>query len=279
MSKLIPGIALFVGVIYAQVPVGPAAHFDVASIKPNVSGANILSVRIAPGGRLRAVNATLKSLITSAYQVRDFEVKGGAGWIDSARFDVEAQGPLDPSTKLAEGDQIMLMLQALLAERFQLKLRREPVEMSVHRLVVAKGGAKLPAAVGGNCFEPSGALSGPPPVSGDGRTLLRPCGGFANAPDSMAGARVRMRQLAVNLSKYLGVTVVDETGLSGVYDVTLKFSPLPGLVMQDGFWQDAQMGASIFAALQEQLGLRLESGTRGLVEVLAIEGAARPSEN
>jgi uncharacterized protein (TIGR03435 family) len=70
-----------------------------------------------------------------------------------------------------------------------------------------------------------------------------------------------------------------ETGLSGVYEVTLKFSPLPGLVRQDGVLLDDQMGASILTALQEQLGLRLEGGKRGLVEVLAIEGAERPSEN
>jgi uncharacterized protein (TIGR03435 family) len=92
--------------------------------------------------KVRRVDS-LRSLITLACQAPDFEVHGGAGWIDSARFDIEAQGPLDPSSTLSEGDQIMLMLQALLAERIQLKLRREPVEMPVHRLVVAVGGKLL----------------------------------------------------------------------------------------------------------------------------------------
>lgn len=262
--------------VLAQSPAAAPRGFDVAAIKPNNSGANVLGIRVVPGGGLRAVNATLKSLISEAYQVRDFELSGGPAWLGSARYDIEAKGQLEPGSQEQPGLQVMKMLQALLADRFQLRIHRETKEMPIYALLVAKNGPKLqaPREV---CFDPTGGI--PPPPTLPGQSPSRPCGGFNNSSNQMLGASVGMPRLAANLSRFTGRTVVDRTGLKGTYDVALRWTPNegqawapPGAPPSDG------SQPSLFTAVQEQLGLRLES-QRGPVEVLVIDRAEKPSEN
>lgn len=236
--------------------------FEVASVKPNLSGAQGGSVRLTPGGRLVAQNAPMRMLITAAYDVRDFQLLGGPAWMASERFDIEAKAAGNPSQ-----DQISQMLQALLAERFQLMVHRETRELPIYRLMVAKGGSKLQAAKAGECTPMV-----PPPARFDPATL-RPCGGFNNNVGMMLGGRVAMAKLASGLSRTLGRTVVDETGLSGSYDIELRWTPDDAQPAPD-----SAAPPSFFTAIQEQLGLRLESG-RGPVEVLVVDRVERPTGN
>jgi bla regulator protein blaR1 len=263
--------------VQAQRPADTPRQFDVAAIKPNNSGANVLGIRVVPGGGLRAVNATLRSLISEAYQVRDFEVSGGPAWLDSARYDIEAKGPLEPGSHEQTGLQIMKMLQALLADRFQLRIHRETKEMPIYALLVAKNGPKLERPREA-CFDP--AAGAPPPPTLPGQSPSRPCGGFNNSSNQMLGASVAVSRFAANLSRFTGRTVVDRTGLKGTFDIALRWTPDEGQAFlaptQPASADDSR--PSIFTAVQEQLGLRLEA-QRGPVEVLVIDHAEKPSGN
>jgi uncharacterized protein (TIGR03435 family) len=242
-------------------------QFEVASVKSNNSGSNNFSIRILPGSRLLASNASLGSLITEAWQVRDFQVSGGPTWLYSGRFDIDArgQGSLSP-------DQILQRLQTLLEERFQLKVHRETRELPVYALLIAKYGPKLELSRGSDCFDPHAGIPPPTPAS-------RPCGGFRNASNQMSGAKVPMSHFAANLSKFLGRTVVDKTGLDGAYDIDLQWTPdETQAFLPTGPASADSSGPSFFSAVQEQLGLRLES-QKGAVEVLVIDRAEKPDAN
>jgi uncharacterized protein (TIGR03435 family) len=263
--------------VLAQSPAVTTRGFDVAAIKPNNSGTDSWGVRVVPGGGLRAVNARLRSLISEAYQVRDFQLSGGPAWLDSARYDIEAKGRLDPGSQEQAGLQVMKMLQALLADRFQLRIHQETRELPIYALLVAKNGPKLETAREA-CFDPTAGI--PPPPTLPGQSPSRPCGGFNNSPNQMLGASVGIPHFAANLSKFIGRTVVDRTGLKGTYDVALRWTPGEGqafLAPTEPLPADDSR-PSIFTAVQEQLGLRLES-QRGQVEVLVIERAEKPLEN
>ncbi len=236
--------------------------FDVASIKPNLSGAQGGSVRLFPGGRLVAQNASLRQLITAAYDVRDFQLFGGPPWMASDRFDIEAKVGGTPAP-----EQMSQLLQALLGDRFRLTVHREKRDLPIYRLTVAKGGSKLQPSKVDQCTPMI-----PPPAQFDPATL-RPCGGFNTNGGMMLGGAVSAARLATALSRILARTVVDETSLGGSYDISLHWTP-----------DDAQPAAdnsadpSLFTALQEQLGLRLESA-RGQVEILVVDRAEKLSEN
>ena len=206
-----------------------------------------------------ASNASVWSLITAVYQLQDYQLSGGPAWLKSARFDIDAKGPLKPDIPI--NDQISQMGQALLADRFQLKLHREAKEMPIYALLIAKNGPKLDSARGANCFDPSAGI---PPSAPD----ARPCGGFNINDGQMFAAAIPMTRMALALSHILSRPVVDKTGLAGTFDVTLHWTP-----------DDVDTSApTIFTALQEQLGLRIEA-QKGPVEVLVIDSAQLPSAN
>jgi uncharacterized protein (TIGR03435 family) len=134
------------------VPPGSARlAFEVATIKPNMSG-NIWSSMPRSSGRLIVINMTLKDLLGVAYQVRAFQISGGPGWIDSNRYDIEAKAECSPSQQ-----QMMLMLQTLLEDRFGLAFHHDTKELPTYELTVAKGGPKLQALKAGGCipYDPS----------------------------------------------------------------------------------------------------------------------------
>jgi uncharacterized protein (TIGR03435 family) len=227
-----------------------AAEFDVASIHLNRSAGDGATINTLPGGRFRAANVSLKALVQTAFGVRDFQVTGGPRWLDTTAWDIEAR-----SVEAAPGDQelsagkLRPLLQALLASRFQLRFHRETREGPMYSLTVAKGGSKL---------MPHTGTGGP-----SGGTLRS--GGKA----TMKVSKVTIANLAEALSGTLDRAVADNTGLHGEYDFTLEWAP------------DQSAGASgpsIFTALQEQLGLKLES-VRGPVETIVIDSAERASEN
>jgi uncharacterized protein (TIGR03435 family) len=235
--------------------------FEVASIKPtppDLRGGRYATMQ--GGHQFVARNYTLKYMVAAAYSVTPRTISGGPSWIDSDAYDILAgtPGEVRPST-----DDQMLMLQALLAERFQLRFHNEQKEFSYYALTVAKSGAKLKESVA-------------PP---DEQTVLinrvYP-GDYIQLPARNA----TMAQFAAMLQRaVLDRPVLDKTGLTGKYDFDLEWTP-------DGSQFEGKMPEikpdnsgkpGLFEALQ-QLGLRLES-TTGPIPVIAIDYVERPSDN
>lgn len=250
--------------------------FEVVSVKPSDPAARGVQIGLSPGGIFTARNVTLKNMIGQAYDVRDFQISGAAGWLDTERYDITAKGggPVtseEDAGKLpqAERDKVMeeilTRVRALLADRFQLKVHREKKELPVYALLIAKGGAKIqPAKEDGS--------------PGDQMRMSR---GGAGA--EVTASKVPLRNLVHLLSDLVGRTVIDKTGLTGNYDFKMSFAPDRGLGQQppaaaDDRQQPESDGPSIFTALQEQLGLKLDS-QKGPVEVLVIDSAQKPSAN
>ena len=256
-------------------PAKPPA-FEVASVKPNTSGDGRVLMTPQPGGRLNLVNVPLRLMIRYAYRVQDFQVVGGPDWISTARFDVVAK---------AEGgnpsqEELQLMLRSLLADRFKLVVRPDTREMPTYSLVPARADGKTGAQLrksDANCG-PATAPSAPPAPG-----QLPSCGsmlGFGN----LKARGSTMAALASTLSTFAGRIVVDRTGIMGGYDVELNWTPdqIPRPVgdqpvQVNGVTVDPN-GPSLFTALQEQLGLKLES-TKGPVDVLVVERAEKPAED
>jgi uncharacterized protein (TIGR03435 family) len=262
---------------------GSRPEFEVASIKPNAFANGVATFPYPFGGRITATNVNLKTLIAFAYKVRNFEISGGPGWIDSDRYDVTA--------KAAESnigvEQYQLMLQSLLADRFKLAVHRETKEMPVYVVLAAKNGPRLPEASPGSCvtFGPDS----PPPPRAPGQSSPLVCGGFSMGPYSLEGRKLSMTQLVNALSIIVGRPVTDKTGFTGTFDVHLEFAPEgtagrgqggfgpPGLAADSANPDTSR--PSIFTALQEQLGLKLES-QKALADVLVIDYLERaPREN
>jgi bla regulator protein blaR1 len=260
----------------------PRPEFEVASIKPNTAGNNLIMIPPPVGGRFRATNVRLQNLIGIAYNVKPSEISGGPSWMSSEGFDIEAKA----ADSNAGIEQIRPMMQSLLADRFKLAAHKETKEVPVYALTAAKNGPKLPDAKEGGCvaFGPDK----PPPLPAPGQRPPTPCGGFFMGPNHMEAGKVGMEQLARALSNILGRPVIDKTGFTGTFDVKLDFSPEgtnfggrggfgpPPGAPGDGANPDAL--PSIFTAIQDQLGLKLES-QKGTDSVLVIDHAERPSEN
>jgi bla regulator protein blaR1 len=246
-------------------PLARPQQFEVASIKPADPNTHGMRVQMAPGGRLTASGVTVKFLIQQAYNVKDFQITGGPGWIGSDRYDIstkaEGEGQITP-------EQLRPMMQALLADRFKLTFHRETKEMPVYALVVGKNGPKMHESERHEDAE------------GRGGTQIRMSRGQITAQ------AMSMAMLANQLSNRLGRNVLDKTGLTGNYDFTLEFTPEGmqpmGMPPREG-GADApppvdSPGPSIFTAVQDQLGLKLES-QKGPVEILILDRIERPSEN
>ena len=231
--------------------------FEVASIKPADPNVRGFRIQTDPGGRYIATGVTVKFLIAQAYGVRDFQISGAPGWTDSARYEINAKGEKGIEDK---PDQMALMLQELLTDRFHLKLTREAKEMPIYALVLAKNGAKLKESTKG---EDERSMR-----TGRGRVEAQ------SAPIAM---------LVMQLSQQLGRFVLDKTGLTGNYDFKLEWTPEFGQPIgpKEGAAESVPVdssGPTLFTALQEQLGLRLES-TKGPVEMLVIDRVEKPTEN
>jgi uncharacterized protein (TIGR03435 family) len=277
----------------------PELTFEVASIKPAARQAMGRIQGIADGGpgtpapgRIRFTDMPLRVLIMRAYNVQSFQVSGPS-LMDSQRFDVSAKVPDGATTKDAQ-----IMLQNLLADRFKLKLRWESKEAPIYELVTAKSGIKIKKAAQ-TATTPAEDAAGPPPgPPRDKDGLLRtPPGqlgiqGKRNGRMRMRGDGVTMAGLTDILEMALGRPVVDKTGLTGAYDVTLDFSPegmgpgpkgpAPGAGggnPTEAPHDSNDSGPTIFTALQEQLGLKLES-RKGPVDLLVVDSVEKmPTKN
>jgi uncharacterized protein (TIGR03435 family) len=275
-------LALLAALSQTQLPTSHSG-FDVASVKPNTRGGNGSHVQAFPG-RLVMENFSMRRLILFAYGVQDYQISGDPPWIGSEYYDIQATAEGNASVKQMEGP----MLQTLLQDRFKLAAHRETRQLPVYELTVAKGGAKLQRSKEGSCI-PYSADSPPLPSPAPGAPRPTFCGyprlGVDGLNRTLDGAGVSMAVLATNLSRTynseLGRNVIDGTGLDGTFDVHLKWTMEgPVSISASGDLSAAQpsAGPSILTAIQEQLGLKLESA-KGPVEVLVIDHIERASAN
>jgi len=270
--------------LFAQADSAP--RFEVASIKLNTGDRSGMRVRVLPGGGLMSQNAPLQMLMQNAYTLQAFQIVGGPEWVQSEGYNIEAKGG-DKSSSRAE---VFLKLRSLLEDRFQLKYHRETREQPVYALTVAKNGPKLPPPKEGSCM--AGDPTGPPRPAPGGR-LSPPCGNIAvmGEPSGvrMQGGQVPMAELTRILAMVMGRPVIDKTGITEKFDLVLEFTPdeaVAGLRPQANVDAKPPVPAAadpdglphIFSAIQEQLGLKLES-SKGPVEVLVIDHVERPSAN
>jgi uncharacterized protein (TIGR03435 family) len=243
--------------------------FEVVSVKPNTEGGPGMTIRPSPGGRLQVEDITVRQLIRIAYGILDSQISGGPDWTGSDHFDVSAKAENNVAF-----DEMRPMLQSLLADRFGLAVQRNTKELPVYALVVAKGGIKFPQSRPGICVTPRSDTplpDGNPPVF---------CGAIQMRRGRLDASGISVTQLVKVLTDFgnLGRTVVDKTGLAGTYDIHLEFAPEETIAPVEPAPTVDPAIPSIFSALQQQLGLRLES-SKGPVEVLVIDSVERPSAN
>jgi bla regulator protein blaR1 len=265
--------------------------FEVASIKPYNSATMGMSIAIQPGGRFVATGIPFRFLMTYAYRVRDFQILGGPSWISSDRWDIQARAeegsvPLPTGTRDSNApDPVALRLQSLLEDRFQLKFHRETRELPAYELTIAKSGSKLKLSEDQGPFQPPKPGDPPPPPIKPGGAMPR--GSMRMGRGDLEANGVEFAGFVQMLSQQLGRTVIDKTGLKGLYDIKLQwtpemgqgatpFGPMPAGAEPPPAPEPS--GPSLFTAIQEQLGLKLES-TKGPVEVLVIDSVQKPSEN
>jgi bla regulator protein blaR1 len=295
MSKTVLFLSLCVPVLAQN---AGKLSFDAATIKP--ADPAVFGTRITMagglGGRYSASGITVRQLILQAYQLQDFQLTGGPGWITNDRFDINATpgGGINPTQA-----QTQEMLRNLLEERFQLKMKRETKNVPAYNLVLAKGGSKMkpsadqtppgpagppPAGPPPGGAPPAGAIrlnGGPGGPGGPGGALPR--GMMQISPGGIHGSGMEFTQFVNMLSRQVGRSVTDTTGLKGLFDVELNWTPdrtppqggaPPGVELP----QVDPNGPTIFTALQEQLGLKLETTTQP-GDIFTIEKIEKPSEN
>jgi uncharacterized protein (TIGR03435 family) len=284
----------------AMEAVGVKMSFDVASVKPNKSGGRDYSnIPLAPGaaysptgGLFSATKVSLIAYIAFAYDLTGYQMlrllPQLPRWITADAFDIEARAQGNPTE-----DQMRLMLQSLLADRFKLVVHTEIKQGPVYALVLSKPGKTGPQLQpdldDGSC---STATTQPPPTTGSATDFPNTCAGVVGMPASAPG-RVRLgaRRMTIGqIASFLPVTslkvntgmdrpVLDHTGLTGRYDFSLEFTPqLNGPVPAGADFQPDPSGPTFLEALQEQLGLKLESQT-GPVNVFVVDHAEEPSPN
>jgi len=253
-------------------------RFEVATIKPAATDARGTYIEFGRGGRTNLVNMTLKGMIGFAWDVQPFQISGGPPWLDSIRYDVTAKPEVAPPR-----GETAAMVQALLADRFKLAVRQATQELPIYALTLAKKdgrlGPRLTESKEGSCTPFDASKPRPEPQPGG---LRRTCGNSTVSPSRLMAVGVPIANLVPMLQMVLGRTVVDKTGLTGTFDISMEWTPDETQSMQ---WPadapkppQSDAGPSIYSAIQEQLGLKLESA-KGPVEILIVEHAEPPSEN
>jgi uncharacterized protein (TIGR03435 family) len=279
--------------------------FEVASIKPiasdNASGIWRVAMGIQPGGRYTASGVTASMLIQQAYDIKDYQISGAPGWLNTDRFDIVAKA----DTPNLDRETVRLCLQSLLAERFNLKIHRESKDLPIYNLVVGKTGHKLKLS---ETQPPPPGESKPPDAANDAKVGAAVGGGggaaggvaAGGATPAPKGAQMRMGRgqvsaqmvplsgIAQLLAQQLGRPVIDKTDIKGNYDFSLQWTPdetqrgvgFGGVErpVTDTPLPNDPTGPSLFTAIQDQLGLRLEA-SKGPVDMIVIERIEKPSGN
>lgn len=223
----------------------PQSPFEVVSIHPSRDPGTDSNLNSAPGGRLIATNITIRELLRLAFGKKDYQIERAAGWIEGERFDISARTTDGKTTTL---DDEKAQIRALLAERFALMTHTETKQSQIYELVVGKDGSRLTLH-----------------NDGSGSGTHRGCG-------HLDGTRLTLDTIATVLSRHIEQDVVNRTGLPGKYDFQLNWTP------DTGTCPGAADQPSLFTAIQQQLGLKLEAA-KGPVEFLIIDRVERPSPN
>ena len=261
--------------LQAQTPaaVGASPAFEVASIRRNNSGSDSASVR-GQAGRLAITNNPLRNIIRNAWGLQGFQIVGGPDWINTERWDIVAKAEGNPPSP-----QMMAMVQALLADRFKLVVHRETRDMPIYALVFARAdhapGPKMrPSSTDCAAVMTAAIARGGVPPPPDGKVL---CGMRVNNGRIEMNAET-MTNFVRNLSPIAGRSIVNKTGLTGGFDLELTWTPDAPAGNAPDATPLANDGPSLFTAMQEQLGLKLDA-QRGPVQVLVIDSAVRPTED
>jgi uncharacterized protein (TIGR03435 family) len=258
-------------------------EFEVASVKLSKGDVAVPAIRITPG-RLTVENLTLRRLIFVAYRVRDFQISNGPGWIGSDLYDIDAK-----TGSTIGADAMLLMLQTLLEDRFHLHFHHETKQGAVYVLTIAKNGSKMHEAT---ClpFDPNNL---PRQAGLSDEERRDQCSGINRKTSELDGNGMSLedasgpafQSLTGQLSLILDRPVVNRTGLTGRFDVHLRWNADQTSAVQNepgnpstSLPSTDQSGPSIFTALQEQLGLKLES-SKGPVDNFVIDHVDKPSEN
>ena len=249
--RIVALVAMTVSVVRAQSGAEARLTFDVVSVKPNKSGEAALRFDIHPG-RLVAVNMALKQFIRAAYTLQLYQIADAPGWVDSARFDITAVTSRNLATPTVwtpgKFAPLQLMMQSVLADRFKMIAHMERRDGAMYSLVLrSPDSSKLIPGVG----------------------ACPPDCGMKIAAGSLSAHNIPLAQFAELLSQQTGRLVTDSTGLAGGFDFEIHWTP-------DSVQQSTRDAPSLFTALQEQLGLKLEAA-RGPVDVLVIDHIEPPS--
>jgi len=261
MTRL--GLLLFVGLattltLAAQQPAAPA--FEVSSVKRNVSNAPGSGANVSPSGLLTIVNMPIRSLLRNVLELQDAQLLGGPDWMATERYDITAK-----TADNAPRPEVPKMIETLLRDRFSLKYHRDTRVLPVYALVRGTRGP-----LGPNLKTTVVDCAARAAATRAGRGGSRECG-FSRSPVSLRATGMDMASAAAMLSQIAGRIVVDKTELQGQYDFELKwadFATLNGDPLADG--------GSLFTAVQEQLGLRLQPD-RAPVQVVVIDSVERPT--
>jgi uncharacterized protein (TIGR03435 family) len=264
-------------------------RFEVVSIKPCMAEPVERTPASGPSPERLVLNClTVKQLIKPAYiryvngrdnPVASIPIMGGPAWIDADRFRIEARADGPTSLSMMRGP----MLQALLEDRFKLKIHQETREAPVYAVTISRSGHKLQPAKDGSCISQEELRKNPPPPPVPGQPLPPfVCGALWQTPRASGAYHVTLEDLFSQLSLYLDRPIVDKTGIQGTFDVHLDLadelqlpgdrSPDPPVPIEPG----GPVGA-IRAALQK-LGLNLRSA-KGPTKILVIDSVQRPTEN
>jgi bla regulator protein BlaR1 len=242
-----------VAMLRAQSPLPLHPSFDVVSIKPHLGASGSIELSVS-GNRLHAVNDSALMLISYAYDLPIEQIIGATGWIGQDRYDIDARAASDAPMTQAQARE---MLQAVLTERFHAMVHKDTQEMPVYALVVAKNGPKLT-----------------PSVAEARNMTMGIAGAVFTGAMQMTASKESMTQLASHFSHKNGVDriVIDKTGLVGDYDYKLAWDIGFGTSRSDS------SVPSIFEALQQQLGLKLDP-QKAAVDVIVIDQLEKPSAN
>jgi len=270
LSQAVALTAILATAIAAQAPT-----FDAASVKRRTEPGGGFMGR-QPGGRFTAQGVSLQDLIVFAYRVQPYQVVDGPRWLDTERWDITAAGAAGAP------EQVLVALQALLADRFSLAIRKEKRELPVYALVLARADGRLGPQLTRSpvdCAALQAEASRTGVIPPDARLRCRVEGRVGSI--TLGGSP--LTEFAAMLSTRMQRTVLDRTGLTGAWDATLTYTPEPSQIAAGALAPGAQPafdpnGPSIFTAVQEQLGLKLDA-TRAPVDVLVVERAAFAQEN
>ncbi len=271
-------------------PVSPASPtFDVASIRPNLSGSPSYNINAMANGRLVATNVTVRRLIVRAHGLDDSQLIGGPNWLDVDRFDIDGRVESVPP---GGAEAVIVRLRTLLADRFMLRLHEETRELPAYLLTLARKDGRLgtgirpteadcsvaPSVTGPDVLT-SGKNGWPACGMSSASMLTNVVGGGVTISSTVRRSGIEMKQLATILRNQSEVArpVVDRTGLAGRFDLEYAYviRRPPNQTQQPEF---ASVAPTIFVALEEQLGLKLES-QRVAVPVLVVDSVQRPTEN